>query len=120
MSTLALITDPTSPLYTQKEFDEGFQFKDIKTAYNRSAKVSTGQALTKSAFTQPVSAAVLSLGKISLADREKTTGGSGGVPPPGVCVNAKRPVMPVVLFHAFLLAKTSPSDTCPPTTLLPL
>ena len=51
MSTLALITDPTSPLYTQKEYDEGFQFKDIKTAYNRSARVSTGQALTKSFLT---------------------------------------------------------------------
>ena len=24
----------------------------------------------------------------------RPTGGSGGVPPPGVCVNAKRPVMP--------------------------
>jgi hypothetical protein len=48
MSTLALLTDPDSPLYQKGQYDEGFQFKDIGTAYKRSAKVSTGQALTKS------------------------------------------------------------------------
>lgn len=48
MSTLALITDIDSPLYQKGQYDEGFQFKDIGTAYKRSAKVSTGQALTKS------------------------------------------------------------------------
>lgn len=61
MSTIALITDPTSPLYTKKEYDEGFQFKDISRAYNRSARVSTGQALTKSLIT-PIGFGVAAFG----------------------------------------------------------
>ena len=61
MSTLALLTDPTSPLYAQKQYDEGFQFKDIARAYNRSARVSTGQALTKSLIT-PIGFGVGALG----------------------------------------------------------
>lgn len=68
VSTLGLLTDINSPLYQKGQFEAGFQFKDISRAYDRSAKVSLGQALTKSVFTQPVSAAVLSLGKISLDD----------------------------------------------------
>ena len=57
MSTLSLLTDVDSPLYKKGQYEEGFQLKDIKTAYNRSAKVSTGQALTKSAIT-PIGAIV--------------------------------------------------------------
>jgi hypothetical protein len=48
MSTIALLTDPNSPLYKKGQYDEGFQFSDIGAAYKRSARVSTGQALTKS------------------------------------------------------------------------
>jgi len=69
ISTLGLITDITSPLYKKGEFEEGFQFSDIRAAYNRSEKVSAMQALTKSnliPFINPVSAAVLSAGKIDI------------------------------------------------------
>lgn len=48
MSTLALLTDTNSPLYKKGEHEEGFQVSDIKDAYNRSVKVSTAQALTRS------------------------------------------------------------------------
>jgi hypothetical protein len=47
-STLGLLTDVDSPLYTSNEFEKGFQIKDIVSAYNRSEKVSMGQAWTKS------------------------------------------------------------------------
>ena len=53
-STLGLLTDIQSPLYKKGQYEEGFQFSDIKAAYNRSAKVSTFQALTKSELT-PIS-----------------------------------------------------------------
>jgi len=53
-STLALVTDEESPLYKKGQYEEGFQFSDIKAAYNRSAKVSVFQALTKSELT-PIS-----------------------------------------------------------------
>lgn len=68
MSTLALLTDINSPLYKKGQYDEGFQFKDINSAYIRSAKVSTGQALTKSFFVQPISTVVLAAGKINVND----------------------------------------------------
>jgi hypothetical protein len=48
VSTGALLSDFSSPLYKKGEFEEGFQFKDIKSAYERSKKVSAFQALTKS------------------------------------------------------------------------
>ena len=69
VSTAALLTDTTSPLYKKGQFEEGFQFSDIKAAWNRSAKVSTMQALTKSTLiplVNPLSQAVLSTGKINL------------------------------------------------------
>ena len=69
ISTLGLLTDISSPLYKKGEFEEGFQFSDIKAAYNRSEKVSAMQALTKSnliPFINPISAAVLSTGKIDI------------------------------------------------------
>lgn len=69
ISTLGLLTDVTSPLYQKGEFEEGFQFSDIKAAYNRSQKVSAMQALTKSSLIpliNPVSQLVLSTGKIDL------------------------------------------------------
>lgn len=53
-ATLGLLTDIQSPLYKKGQYEEGFQFSDIKAAYNRSAKVSTFQALTKSELT-PIS-----------------------------------------------------------------
>ena len=69
VSTAALLTDTTSPLYKKGQFEEGFQFSDSKSAWNRSAKVSTMQALTKSTLiplVNPLSQAVLSTGKINL------------------------------------------------------
>ena len=69
VSTAALLTDTTSPLYKKGQFEEGFQFSDIKAAWNRSAKVSTFQALTKSTLiplVNPLSQAILSTGKINL------------------------------------------------------
>lgn len=69
ISTLGLLTDVNSPLYQKGQFEEGFQFSDIKAAYNRSEKVSAMQALTKSdliPLINPVSQLVLSSGKINL------------------------------------------------------
>ena len=69
ISTLALLTDSKSPLYQKGQFEEGFQFSDIKAAYNRSEKVSAMQALTKSdliPLINPLSRIVLSTGKIDL------------------------------------------------------
>ena len=65
VSTAALLTDFQSPLYKKGQYEEGFQFDDVKAAYNRSAKVSIGQALTMSDMT-PISglAAVVSLASI--------------------------------------------------------
>lgn len=68
ISTAALLTDFNSPLYKKGEYEAGFQFSDISAAYQRSAKVSTMQALTKSDLTpiKYVSDVVLSTGKIDL------------------------------------------------------
>jgi hypothetical protein len=71
ISTFALLTDVNSPLYQKGQFEEGFQFEDIKRAYNRSEKVSAMQALTKSTLVpiiSPLSQLVLSTGKIDLAN----------------------------------------------------
>ena len=71
LSTTALLTDTSSPLYKKGEYEEGFQLADIKSAYNRSAKVSTMQALTKSdliPLVKPLSAMVLSTGDIDIDD----------------------------------------------------
>ena len=65
VSTAALLTDSKSPLYQKGQFEEGFQFSDIKAAYNRSEKVSAMQALTKSDLApliNPFSKLVLSAG----------------------------------------------------------
>ncbi len=51
IATGALLTDSNSPLYSKDEFEKGFQLSDITEAYNRSAEVSLGQALTKSDLT---------------------------------------------------------------------
>ena len=69
ISTYALLDDPESPLYKKGEYEEGFQFKDIETAWNRSKKVSQFQALTKSSLIPgltPLSKMVLSTGNIDL------------------------------------------------------
>lgn len=68
MSTIALLTDTNSPLYKKGEHEQGFQVSDIKDAYNRSAKVSTMQALTRSNLVPIVSGLsglVLKTGKIN-------------------------------------------------------
>lgn len=67
-STLSLVTDIDSPLYKKGKYEEGFQFKDIQSAYNRSAKVATYQALTKSELTpvKYLSSVVLPLGGIDI------------------------------------------------------
>ena len=72
IGTTALLTDTKSPLYKKGEFEEGFQFSDIKAAYNRTEKVTAFQALTKSNLVpilNPVSQIFLSTasqGKIDL------------------------------------------------------
>lgn len=69
MSTVALLSDSNSPLYKKGEYEEGFQFSDIKSAYDRSAKVSTSQALTKSnliPFVGNLSRSILATGNIDL------------------------------------------------------
>jgi hypothetical protein len=71
ISTVALLTDTDSALYKKGQYEEGFQFQDIKSAYARSAKVSAMQALTKSDLIPligPLSQAVLSTGKINLEE----------------------------------------------------
>ena len=71
MSTVALLTDINSPLYQTGQYEEGFQFSDIKDAYARSKNVSTAQALTKSTlipFVGPISQVILSTGKINVND----------------------------------------------------
>ena len=69
ISTAALLSDEKSPLYKKGQYEEGFQFKDIKAAYDRSAKVSQFQALIKSELVPgltPLSKAILSNGDIDL------------------------------------------------------
>jgi|694.fasta_scaffold18779_6 hypothetical protein len=68
VSTAALLTDFQSPLYKKGQYEEGFQFDDVKAAYNRSSKVSVGQALTLSDMT-PISglaAMVLPMGGLDV------------------------------------------------------
>ena len=69
ISTAALLSDPESPLYKKGQYEEGFQFKDIETAWKRSEKVSQFQALTKSGLIPgltPLSKMVLSTNNIDL------------------------------------------------------
>lgn len=48
IGTAALLADPNSPLYNAGQFGEGLQATDVVAAYNRTEKVSLGQALSKS------------------------------------------------------------------------
>jgi hypothetical protein len=67
ISTAALLNDRNSPLYKKGEYEEGFQFKDIETAWKRSEKVTQFQALTKSGLVPgltPLSKIILSTGNI--------------------------------------------------------
>lgn len=68
ISTAALLTDFQSPLYKKGQYEEGFQFDDVKAAYNRSAKVSAMQALTMSDLTpiSGVASVVLPAGGIDI------------------------------------------------------
>lgn len=68
VSTAGLLTDKNSPLYKKSQYEEGFQFTDIKAAYDRSAKVSAGEALTKSSLVPLLPKAILSYGKIDIND----------------------------------------------------
>ena len=55
ISTAAIMADTTGELYKPgAQFKEGFQFSDIKAAWNRTEKVSAGQAITKSILMVPV------------------------------------------------------------------
>lgn len=54
ISTLGLLTDPTSPLYQPGKYEKGFQLNDIKSAYNRSQDVSMMQSLSKSELFQAI------------------------------------------------------------------
>jgi hypothetical protein len=70
ISTGALLTDIDSPLYEKDQFEKGFQLSDITEAYNRSAQVSLGQALTKSDLSplKPIANIVFDKGGIDLDD----------------------------------------------------
>lgn len=70
IATAALVTDINSPLYQSEEYEKGFQLNDIRRAYNRSEKVSLGQALTKSDLTpiKSLAYAVLPTGGINLEE----------------------------------------------------
>jgi hypothetical protein len=65
ISTASLLLDPESPLYKKGQYEEGFQFKDVETAWRRSQKVSTGQALAKSGLI-PGAKTILSTGNIDI------------------------------------------------------
>ena len=70
ISTAALLTDPTSPLYEDGPYGKGLQVSDIQAAYNRSEDVSLGVALTKS-YLNPyhitgISDAILATGDIDI------------------------------------------------------
>lgn len=67
-ATLGLLADTESPLYKKDKYEKGFQFKDVKAAYDRSEKVSTFQALTKSNLVplDKLSDVVLSQGGIDI------------------------------------------------------
>ena len=47
ISTLNLLSDPTSTLYNSDEYGKGFQFSDVIDAYERSRKVSLGVSMLK-------------------------------------------------------------------------
>lgn len=70
IGTTALLTDIDSPLYQADKFEKGFQLNDIKKAYNRTEKVSLGQALTKSDLTpiKSLASVVLPTGGIDLEE----------------------------------------------------
>lgn len=70
IATTALVTDIESPLYQSEEYEKGFQLNDIRRAYNRSEKVSLGQALTKSDLTpvKSLAYAILPTGGINLEE----------------------------------------------------
>jgi hypothetical protein len=59
ISTVNLATDPYSPLYADGKYGEGFQFSDVKDAWNRSEFVSLGQSASKSwlQYLNPIGAA---------------------------------------------------------------
>jgi hypothetical protein len=48
ISTVGLLTDVNSPLYSPGKYEKGFQLNDIARAYKRSEKVSSFVALTQS------------------------------------------------------------------------
>jgi hypothetical protein len=50
IATAALVADPTSALYDDGVYGKGFQWDDIRAAYNRTEDVSLGIALTKSLY----------------------------------------------------------------------
>jgi hypothetical protein len=49
IATVNLLNDPYSPLYNDEKYGKGVQLSDIRDAWNRSANVSLGQAIVKSA-----------------------------------------------------------------------
>jgi len=55
IGTAAILADTTGELYKPgAQFKEGFQFSDIKAAWNRTEKVTAGQAITKSILMVPI------------------------------------------------------------------
>jgi hypothetical protein len=70
IGTVALVTDPESPLYQADKFEKGFQVNDLRRAYNRTEQISLGQALTKSDITpiKTLASVILPMGGIDIEE----------------------------------------------------
>lgn len=64
VGTVGILADQTSSnqLYKKGQFEEGFQFSDIKAAWNRTEKVTAAQALTKSIMMVPIVGSYATIG----------------------------------------------------------
>lgn len=70
IGTVGLVTDIDSPLYQADEFEKGFQLNDLRRAYNRTDRLSLGQALTKSDLTpiKSLASVVLPAGGVDIEE----------------------------------------------------
>jgi hypothetical protein len=64
IGTVGVLADQTSSnqLYKKGQFEEGFQFSDIKAAWNRTEKVTAFQALSKSIMVVPIVGSYATIG----------------------------------------------------------
>jgi hypothetical protein len=64
IGTVGIVADTSesNQLYKKGQFEEGFQFSDIKAAWNRTEKVTAAQALSKSIMMVPIVGAYATMG----------------------------------------------------------